>query len=194
MAARLAVTGVAIDIAGDVAEAEKLVARHAQYRLILLDLLLPDSRGFSGLMRLRFAAETSPVAIITARDDVHLAGIAKSLGAVGFFSKAEPLDALAGKIRRVVTGDFVFPCASQAAPIGPVRSRIASLSDAQRRVLFALAGGQSNKQIASELGLSEATIKAHMTAIFRGLAVSNRAQALLILQPLLGDFDDESVH
>jgi DNA-binding NarL/FixJ family response regulator len=68
-----------------------------------------------------------------------------------------------------------------------LRDRIASLSGAQLRVLIALSDGRLNKQIAADLDVSEATVKAHLTAIFRKLDVGNRAQALLAVQPLLGD-------
>jgi DNA-binding NarL/FixJ family response regulator len=70
--------------------------------------------------------------------------------------------------------------------IEAARARIADLSPAQHGVLLALADGQSNKEIARDLGVTEATIKAHLTAIFRKLKVANRAQALLAIQPLIG--------
>jgi DNA-binding NarL/FixJ family response regulator len=66
-----------------------------------------------------------------------------------------------------------------------LRKRLDSLSGAQRRVLLALAGGDLNKQIAADLGVSEATIKAHLSAIFRKLGVTNRTQAILMMRPLL---------
>jgi DNA-binding NarL/FixJ family response regulator len=73
-----------------------------------------------------------------------------------------------------------------------LQQRIATLSDAQRRVLFALADGRLNKQIAGDLAVTEATIKAHMSAILRKLGVQNRMQAVLMMQPLLGALQQEA--
>ncbi len=190
MAARLAVPGAVVHFAGTVAQAEQRIDANGSYHLILLDLMLPDAIGFSGLLRLQFASPDTRIAVITARQEPVLATQARELGAVAFLRKSEPIDALAGQIRDVASGVAVFP------PDLPVvkanmRDRIAQLSDAQRRVLFALADGRSNKQIAHDLGITEATVKAHLTAIFRGLNVYNRAQALVALQPVLGSIAEE---
>ncbi|MET0361936.1 MAG: LuxR C-terminal-related transcriptional regulator, partial [Sphingobium sp.] len=76
------------------------------------------------------------------------------------------------------------PVTAQEADFSDLQSRLKSLTTAQMRVLAALAKGHLNKQIAGDLDLSEATIKAHMTAIFRKLKVSNRVQAVLAVGPL----------
>lgn len=191
MAARLAVPGVGVHFAGTVAEAEQRIAANGSYMLTLLDLMLPDASGFSGLLRLQFADQRGRIAVITARQEPVLAAQARELGAVAFLHKSEPIDALAGKIREIAGGASVFPPDLPAAK-GSMRDRIVQLSDAQRRVLFALADGRSNKQIAHDLGITEATVKAHLTAIFRGLGVHNRAQALVALQPLIGSIGDEA--
>ena len=190
MAARLAVPGAVVHFAGTVAEAERRIDANGSYHLILLDLMLPDATGFSGLLRLQFARPDTRIAVITARQEPALAAQARDLGAVAFLRKSEPIDALASQIREIAGGEAVFPPDVPAAK-GNMRDRIARLSDAQRRVLFALADGRSNKQIAHDLGITEATVKAHLTAIFRGLNVYNRAQALVALQPLLGSIGDE---
>lgn len=191
MALRLAVPGIAIDAAGSIAEAEARVERHRDYRMVLLDLLLPDARGFSGFLRLQFALPAARIVIVTAHDDPKLVGIARSLGAAGFLRKSEPIDALAGRIRRIAAGELDFPAVGDDNG-APLRDRIAELSEAQRRVLFAMRSGESNKRIASALDISEATVKAHMTAIFRRLGVVNRAQALLALQVVMGDLSGET--
>ncbi|RYG86171.1 MAG: LuxR family transcriptional regulator [Alphaproteobacteria bacterium] len=81
----------------------------------------------------------------------------------------------------------VFPSSVNAVDSGLVRDQIASLSQAQRKVLFSLADGQANKKIAHDLAVTEAMIKAHLTVIFRKLGVTNRMQAMLVMQPLLRD-------
>ena len=190
MAARLAVPGAVVHFAGTIEEAEQRVDAIGSYQLILLNLMLPDATGFSGLLRLQFADPDARIAVITARQEPTLATQARELGAVAFLRKSEPIDALAAHIRNIVAGVAVFPPDLPVAK-NTMRDRIAELSEAQRRVLFALADRRSNKQIAYDLGITEATVKAHLTAIFRGLSVYNRAQALVALQPLLGSIGDE---
>lgn len=190
MAARLAVPGAAVHFAGTIADAEQRIAANGGYMLTLLDLMLPDASGFSGLLRLQLADQRGRIAVITARKEPALAAQAREIGAVAFLHKSEPIDTLAGKIRQIAGGSSVFPPDLPMAK-GSMCDRIAQLSDAQRRVLFALADGRSNKQIAHQLGITEATVKAHLTAIFRGVGVHNRAQALVALQPLLGSIGDE---
>jgi DNA-binding NarL/FixJ family response regulator len=113
---------------------------------------------------------------------------ARSLGVVGFLYKTNPLDVLMRQLSVIAEGGTCFPdIAAQPTNSRAVADLIDTLSDAQRKVLFALADGRLNKQIAGDLGISEATVKAHLTAIFRKLGVVNRAQAMLAIQPVLGD-------
>lgn len=193
LAVRLVMPNAAVDYAGTVAEAEALAGSRIGYRMVLLDLILPDTRGFAGLLRLKFALPEVPVVVITACRDAGLATTARSLGAAGFLRKDRPLDEVTAALRRVANGEHSFP--ADAAPSGATASlqhRLATLSGAQRRVLFALADGRLNKQIAGELAVTEATIKAHVSAILRKLGVQNRMQAMLMMQPLLGTLEQDS--
>jgi DNA-binding NarL/FixJ family response regulator len=188
LAVRHALPGSTVLSAGTIVEAERQAKQHRDLRLIILDLMLPDTSGFSGLLRLQFVAPNTPIAIITASRDPDLAALARDLGAVAFMSKATALDQLADTLRGIGEGRHVFPAQVDDTDGGSVlRLYIADLSPAQRRVLFALADGRANKQIAHDLSLSEATIKAHLTVIFKCLGVTNRMQAMLMLQPLLRD-------
>jgi DNA-binding NarL/FixJ family response regulator len=188
LAVRAALPGISVDNAGSIDEAVAAVANRGGYRLVLLDFILPDAHGFSGLLRLQHLLGATPIVMVSARQDVVIVEAAKALGAAGFLFKSDPLDDLAASLRQVVDGKTVFPAASTAsAAAGSARDRIADLSGAQLKVLLALADGRLNKQIAGDLDITEATVKAHLTAIFRKLGVSNRAQALLAMQPLLGD-------
>lgn len=187
LAARAAIPGVTVDTAGTIGEALDALSRHGRYRLILLDFVLPDARGFSGFLQLQHQAGRVPIAMISAHENPALVESAQALGAAGFLYKTRPFDDLARDIRRLADGQTIFPPAESKAGTGDLRDRIASLSGAQLRVLIALSDGRLNKQIAADLAVSEATVKAHLTAIFRKLDVGNRAQALLAVQPLLGD-------
>jgi DNA-binding NarL/FixJ family response regulator len=188
LAVRAAIPGISIDSAGSIGEAESAVATRKAYRLVLLDFVLPDARGFSGFLQLQHLLGTTPIVVVSAHGDKVVIEAARALGAAGFLSKSLPLDDLAAALRTIMSGTPVFPEATKASePAQSARERIATLSGAQLKVLLALAEGGLNKQIAHDLDISEATVKAHLTAIFRKLGVNNRAQALLAMQPLLGE-------
>lgn len=191
LAVRGSLPDFAVDAAGDIAEAEAFLGQESGgYRLVLLDFVLPDARGFSGFLKLQHLAPRVPIVIISASGRPELVSAAKALGAAGYLSKSLPLDKLMASLRKVLAGEMVFPPDVAASDIARTRERIADLSGAQLRVLLALADGRLNKQIAGDLGVTEATIKAHMSAIFRKLGVNNRTQAILAMQPLLGEQAD----
>ncbi|WP_394648936.1 LuxR C-terminal-related transcriptional regulator [uncultured Sphingomonas sp.] len=188
MAARVALPGVTVVAAGSISQARDVTGR-GTLRMILLDFDLPDARGFSGLLTLQMHAPDTPIVVVTASQEPRLVEAARAVGAAGYLFKSLPLDEIAGRLRRIDAGQTDFPAVSQntAAGLSGLLERLARLSPAQRAVLLALADGRSNKEIARELAVTEATIKAHLTAIFRKLDVRNRAQALLAARPLIGD-------
>ncbi|WP_298914978.1 response regulator transcription factor [uncultured Algimonas sp.] len=154
--------------------------------LVLLDLELGDASGLEGLSRLQGTVPDLPVMIVSSHDDPSLIARARALGAKGFLTKNEPGEAIAAAVRTVLEGGEAFPEAltPERAEDSPAQ-RLTTLTPAQRRVTGFLAEGLLNKQIAFEMGISEATVKAHMTAIFRKLGVNNRTQALLVLNAAL---------
>lgn len=188
MAARVALPGVTVVAAGSISQARDVTER-GTLRMILLDFDLPDARGFSGLLTLQMHAPDTPIVVVTASQEPRLVEAARAVGAAGYLFKSLPLDEIAGRLRRIDAGQTDFPAVSQNTAVGlsGLLERLARLSPAQRAVLLALADGRSNKEIARELAVTEATIKAHLTAIFRKLDVRNRAQALLAARPLIGD-------
>lgn len=191
LAVRAAIPGVSLDSVGSISEAQQAISvRRSGYRLVLLDFVLPDARGFSGFLHVQHRLGATPIVLISAREDPVIVEAARALGAAGFLPKSRPLDHLTASLRDIVCGQMVFPAQGVADPaVRTTRDRIATLSGAQLRVLLALADGRLNKQIADGLDISEATVKAHLTTIFRKLSVSNRAQALLAVQPLLAEVD-----
>ncbi len=160
--------------------------------LLLLDLNLGDCSGFDGIVRLKSVAPGLPVAIVSASEGAQVYCRARTLGAFAYLPKSLTIETLSGALRDVLDGESWFPADTQACEAGETEaaSRVATLTRAQRRVLDGLSGGLLNKQIAHEMGISEATVKAHMTAIFRKLGVNNRTQALLMLKDAtaLGDY------
>ncbi|GAD90108.1 putative response regulator [Vibrio halioticoli NBRC 102217] len=152
--------------------------------LILLDLKMPGANGMSGLMQLRSEFPDIAVVVISASEEPSVVSQVKSHGAFGFIPKSSDMRSLISALNQVLNGDQFFPegLAKQAERYSDITDKLASLTPQQYKVLAMLADGLLNKQIAYELDVSVATIKAHMTAIFRKLGVTNRTQAVILLQ------------
>lgn len=153
--------------------------------LLLLDLNMPGAHGFSVLVHLRAQHPQLPVVVVSAQEDPGVMRRALDHGAVGFIPKSADAATLGDALTRVLEGERWAPAAAQSAPgVGDdehaAAQRLRELTPQQFRVLQMLGTGLLNKQIAYELGVSEATVKAHMTAILRKLGASNRTQAVLI--------------
>jgi len=152
--------------------------------LILLDLQMPGVRGFSGLMYLRAQYPSLPVAIVSANDDPVVIRRCVEFGAAGFLPKTLGVEALRAAIASVLAGEMWTPpdvelAGATDAETAALIRRLATLTPQQVRVLMMLSGGLLNKQIAYELGVSEATIKAHVSAILQKLGVDSRTQAVI---------------
>ncbi|GAA4883081.1 response regulator transcription factor [Ferrimonas pelagia] len=157
--------------------------------LVLLDLEMPGSHGYSTLIHLRSHFPAVPVVVISAHEDPQTIHKALSYDCQGFIPKSSDPDQLAEAIQVVLDGDTYLPSdmlalAEPEAEVDDIGSRLSELTPQQYRVLQMFAEGMLNKQIAYDLGVSEATIKAHATAIFRKLGVRNRTQAVIALQGL----------
>jgi DNA-binding NarL/FixJ family response regulator len=158
--------------------------------LLFLDLNMPGVSGFSALAYIRSNHESLPTVIVSAMDDPAVIRRAIQHGASGFIPKSSPIATLEEGIRAVLDGEVWIPegidvssdqLDSEEATIA---SALSSLTPHQFRVLMMLCEGLLNKQIAFQLGVSEATIKAHVTAILRKMQVSNRTQAVLAVERL----------
>ena len=171
----------AIIEASSAAEARAALAEGGAEAL-LLDLHMADSSGLSVLMDLRQDYPALPIVIVSASEEPRVAAAAAQLGAAGFIPKSASLDAMREGLAAVQSGDGWFPEAGVAADDD--LTRIASLTPAQRRILAGIRQGLLNKQIAYELAISEATVKAHITAILRKLGVNSRTQAVLLAAKL----------
>lgn len=162
--------------------------------LLLLDLNMPGAHGFSSLVHLRVAHPQLPVVMVSAREEPSVMRRALDHGAMGFIPKSSDAATLSAALRQVLDGERWVPVAAQGAPPTgdgerEVAARLRELTPQQFRVLQMVATGQLNKQIAYALGISEATVKAHMSAILRKLGASNRTQAVLLAGQLSVDPD-----
>jgi DNA-binding NarL/FixJ family response regulator len=158
--------------------AAEAIIQQSPIGLVLLDLQLDDGSGFEGLARLRSLKRELAIVIVSATQNREAYATAKALGARGYLPKTLSLDALTSALEQVLDGADCFPDEDDGAD-NSARDRLASLTPAQLRVIKGLSDGLLNKQIAYEMGISEATVKAHMTAILRKLGANNRTQALL---------------
>lgn len=141
--------------------------------LILLDLKLPDNSGMTGLLSIKAHFPDIPVAIVSATDDSDTVQTALACGAAGFVSKASNLDELSAAVEALIQGEEWFP--KLDADEGHT-----ALTGTQARILDGIRRGLMNKQIAYELGLSEHTIKYHLTGIFRKMGCQTRAQLVAL--------------
>lgn len=150
--------------------------------LILVDIKVRDFGGFVGLHQLRNDFGRIPVIVFSESSDAESVSRALAFGAAGYISKSASCDVLARALRSSLS-DSEFgsvPIIAEADQLSP----LAALSPAQMRVLKSLKKGVGNRQIAFELGLSEKTVKAYMSTLYRKLGVNSRSQALLLVQQI----------
>jgi len=154
------------------------VAAGREFSLVLLDLNLPGATGLYCRTELRRAAPTTPIVVVSAVGDPKIMQDAIMGGACAFIPKSAPGQVLINALRVILAGGTYMPTGIVAALRGADGgSSHSELTLRQRRVLELLSTGLSNKRIARALEISEITVKAHVTAIFRKLGVTNRVQA-----------------
>lgn len=179
-----AAPGAEILEAGDLEGVTRIFSEGADIDLILLDLAMPGVRGFSGLMYLRAEHPDVPVVIVSGNEDRVVMRRCIDFGAAGFVPKTTPIEGMREAIRKVLGGDiWTPPDVDLSAPVdkgtADLVRRMASLTPQQVRVLMMVSAGLLNKQIAYELKISEATVKAHVSAILTKLGVESRTQAVI---------------
>ncbi|MFD1331031.1 response regulator [Methylopila musalis] len=184
-ALREAVAGEAAEIveAGSFDDASKILEDDT-FDLVLLDLTMPGVSGFSGLMYLRAQYPATPVVVVSANEDPTTIRRCMEFGASGFIPKTLDVEKMRDAVRVVLAGDtWTPPDLDLSAPSddgsAKLVSRLGTLTPQQVRVLMMLSQGLLNKQIAYELGVSEATVKAHVSAILAKLGVESRTQAVI---------------
>ncbi|MEM8988132.1 MAG: response regulator transcription factor [Pseudomonadota bacterium] len=194
-ALRQAIAGAAPD--RDILEAPSLADARAAIDdakpgLLCLDLHMMDSEGFAGLIALRQDHPALPVIVVSGSEADNVARRALAFGAMAFVPKSSDIDVIRAAIAAVLDGEtWAPPGAEDAAPSAEADEvkKLSDLTPAQLKVLLLVHKGLLNKQIAYELDISEATVKAHMTAIMRKLDVQTRTQAAMIAGALLVETD-----
>jgi DNA-binding NarL/FixJ family response regulator len=180
-------------------QAMQLIAEHADIRLVLLELNLPDRDGFLVLSELRERHPAISVVVLSARQDRDSMARALDLGALGFIPKSERREVMLSALDLVLAGGVYIPpeillpeqrpltsskLACIASGTRPVRPRDLGLTDRQTDVLGLMMSGKSNKAICRELDLALPTVKNHVTAILKAIKVTNRTEAVIAIGSL----------
>ena len=183
-----AFSGLKLSEAGSLDELVSLLTEEG-VDLILLDLNMPGVAGFSGLVTLRSLYPEIPVAVVSANEMPSAIRRCLSMGASGYIPKSLSGDRIRMAIAAVLKGDIWTPpeidCTGEDDPeTAALAKRITTLTPQQMRVLTLLGEGLLNKQIAYNLGVSEATVKAHVSAVLQKLGVESRTQAVIAIQKI----------
>ncbi len=175
---------------------QALVDEQKEVDLVLLDLHMPGVSGFAGLVYLCKRYPSVPVVIISANEDPVVIKRALEHGAAGFIPKSSSIDTITQAISSILMGELWVPPVTQSDLPGSNASeielaeRMSQLTPQQFKVLMMMSQGLLNKQIAYELSVSEATIKAHVSAVLQKLGVDSRTQAVIQLSKIGADLLD----
>lgn len=171
--------------AGQLADAADIARKSERLDLILLDLRMPGADGFSGIALMHAERPQTPILVVSSAEATAAAPRARAYGAVGFVSKSAELSLIEQVIGRALAGEVdPVPVVEADPEVDDMARRIATLTPAEIKVLLGVLAGRLNKQIAHDIGITEATVKGHMTAIMRKMKVQNRTQAVLAARAL----------
>jgi two-component system, NarL family, nitrate/nitrite response regulator NarL len=171
--------------ARDANEAFAIIDLHRDIDAVILDIMMPGLNGFEAMSEFGRKRPDLPVIVLSSSEDPHVVRKALASGALGYIPKSASHHVLLSAIQKVLNGELYFPGLaleidplSAAGPDGRLgRPADRSLTPRQIEILSLLSEGAPNKIIAEKLQLSEKTVKAHITAIFKILNVVNRTQA-----------------
>ena len=176
---------VSVIEAVDSVSALEALSTHPDLDFMLLDLNIPGENGFSVLETMNKKYPTVPVAVLSASAKQEDVDKVMATSAMGYIHKNTSSKLLLGAVQLMLAGGIYTPSIDTLAPESVSAKNETVLTDRQFEVLALLVDGDSNKQIGKKLGIAEATIKMHVTAIFKALSVSNRTQAALAGQALV---------
>lgn len=180
---------IQVSVTGTFEAAMKALEHDGDIDLVLLDLNMPDSKGLSGLSQMRAQFSSVPVVVVSATEDPVTIRKSIAMGAAGYVRKSSSIEEMRNAVSQVLDGEVYTPADIELnidieSEENRFIERLKSLTPQQTRVLGMLGKGLLNKQIAYELGVSEATIKAHVSAILLKLRVDSRTQAVIKVNAL----------
>ena len=174
---------------------DELVAHldaHPQTHALLLDLEIPGAQGFSALIHVHYHFPDVRVAIVSGHDEPSIIRRGIQLGAESFVPKSMPLETIILALDSFLDGDSWLPpelgddaANKTASHPDPMAERVSKLTPQQRRIALGVARGQLNKQIAYELGVTEGTVKNHVTTILRHLQCRRRTEIVAVINNLM---------
>lgn len=172
-----------IEHATNYAETRSAMAERS-FKLTFLDLNMPDSNGLTDLALLKKMYPTSPLVVVSAHEDPEIIRTCLSHNASGYIIKSSSPDDIKSAILAILAGDIFIPKGVDLSNDGSdskslATDQISSLTPSQLKVLIEMGKGKLNKQIAFDLDITEATVKAHITTVFKKLKINNRTQAVL---------------
>ena len=176
---------LAISEAETLAGAKKLLEHERDIVLVMLDLKMSDCDDFSALLSIRSEFPEIPVVVVSSASDADTISCAMTFGAAGFMPKSSTPRDIARAFTAVIGGEIWLPASTQISPVSEGIKRIASLTPGQLQILMGLRRGLRNKEIAREMEVTEKTVRAYTTALFRKLDVKSRTQALVVAQSLI---------
>lgn len=163
--------------AGTGREAVQLADAHADLDMILMDIDLPEGSGLEALAAIHAKKAGLPIVILSAMDDQAMVSRAMELGARGFIPKTASGEVMINSLRLVISGGVCLPSGYGDGVRNEGELNLPSLTHRQLEVLRFMAQGNSNKEIARELGISENTVRVHISAIISALDATNRTEA-----------------
>ena len=183
--------GMKIDEAGSLDQVNAILEKDNDYDLVCLDLKMPGVQGFAGLVYLRAQYPAVPIVVVSGSEEPQIIRRALDLGASGFIPKSTAAEAMRKAFELILSGEIYAPVlgapSAQDKETDDLARRLATLTPQQVRVLMMLREGLLNKQIAYKLDVSEATIKAHVSAVLQKLDVDSRTQAVIAASKIDGE-------
>lgn len=172
-----------LDHAISLAATMKRLAGPQRYDLVMLDLDLSDCSALEGLAEIRANYPNQAIVVVSATETRSVMERCLTFGARGFIPKSSPISDIREAISVILEGERWLPRSANLE----IEKPALPLTPTQTRILNGVMHGKLNKQIAFDIGITEATVKAHMTDIFRRLGVSNRTQAVIAARELMPD-------
>jgi len=162
----------------DFSEAQKIMSQHADIDLIIVDLCMPAMNGASSLSELRRKKPSTPIVVISASDNINDIRSSINNGANGYIHKSSSNDVMLNALRLILSGGLYLPPQWTQENDTDKEDINSVLTPRQIEVINLLAFGKANKEIAREFSISDKTVKAHLSEIFKRLKVDNRTQAV----------------
>lgn len=171
-------------------QAIKIIDEEKKVDLVILDLDMPDMPWEEGLAEIKKKAEDARFVVISASEDVRNIRKVLESGVCGYIPKRSDPKILNSALQLILDGGTYIPPAvlessnNSASITSTGKPKGKTLTNRQAQVLDLVAQGMSNKQIAYEMGVSEATVKLHINALLRSIGVTNRTQAVVTAQKM----------